>query len=60
MKRTYKFYVETRYVGSRVTEDIELDFDDDATEEEIESEVEEVYKDWMSNECEGGWEISKV
>ena len=58
MKRTYEFYVETRYVGSRVTDEIELQFDDDATEEEIEKEVEECWIEWRNENCEGGWKVS--
>ncbi|MBU0847357.1 hypothetical protein KKH23_09265 [Patescibacteria group bacterium] len=55
MKRTYEFYIETRYVGSRVTEKVELQFPDDATEEEIEDDVYEVWIKWKDENCVGGW-----
>ena len=51
----FEFSVGTRYVGSTVNDEVELEFNDDATEQEIEDEVEDYYKDWMSNEIDGGW-----
>lgn len=43
----FKFSVGTRYVGSTVYDELELQFDDDATDEEIEKESEECFQDWM-------------
>lgn len=55
MKLKFEFSIGTRYVGSDVKDEIELEFDDDATEQEIESQVEEVYKDWVWEQVDGGW-----
>jgi hypothetical protein len=55
MKRIYEFYVETKYIGSRVVEEVELEFDDDATEQEIEKEVDDIWTDWRSQNSDGGW-----
>jgi len=57
MKRTYLFTVSTRYVGSEVKDEIELNFEDDATEEEIEKELSETWCDWRNEQCDGGWEL---
>jgi hypothetical protein len=54
-KITFEFTVSTRYVGSEVKDEIELEFEDDATEEEIEKEVTEVWVDWRNEQCDGGW-----
>lgn len=54
-KITFEFSVSTHYVGSKVTEQVELEFEDDATEQEIEDEVSEYWVEWRNNECEGGW-----
>jgi len=57
MKRIYEFSVSTHYVGSEVSDKIELEFDDDATEEEIEKEVEDNWCDWRNEQCDGGWKL---
>ena len=57
MKRVYEFNIGTRYVGSEVVDEMEFDFDDDATEEEMEKEVEEYWLDWRNNNCDGGWRL---
>lgn len=53
----YEFTVSTRYVGSQSTEEYEIEVEDGATAEEIEIQVEAAYKDWVSNEIEGGWKL---
>lgn len=55
MKIKFEFNVRTRYVGSNVVEEMELEFDDDATEKEIEQQVEQAWIDWRNQEAEGGW-----
>lgn len=55
MKRKFKFWVETRYVNSKVEDTVALEFDDKATEEEIESVVEECWSEWRNEQCNGGW-----
>lgn len=57
MKRTYEFWVETRYVNSTVKDTIELEFSDNATAEEIDKEVEECWSEWRNEQCDGGWKI---
>jgi hypothetical protein len=47
--------VSTRYVGSKVEEEIEVYVDDDATEEEIEQAKEDTAREWMHGEIEWGW-----
>ena len=54
----FNFSIETCYVNSKSCEIIELQFDDDATEEEIEKEVEEIYTEWLFEHNYGGF--SKV
>ena len=54
-KIKFEFHVSTHFVNSTAKDIVELEFEDDATEEEIEDEVAEAYKDWMNNEVEGGW-----
>jgi hypothetical protein len=55
MKRKYEFQVRTWYINSTVKDVVELEFDDNATEEEIEKEVEEVWIEWRNNNCEDGF-----
>lgn len=60
IKKTYNFSIETNRVGSRVDDDIELQFDDDATEKEIEQQVTEIYTEWLFGQNNGGfYEIEK-
>jgi hypothetical protein len=54
---TYEFNVGTRYVGSTVKDETTLEFDDDATQEEIESIVEEAWIEWRNEQCDGGWKV---
>jgi len=49
MKRIYEFYVQTMYVGSRVTEEIELEFADNATEKEITEKTEQAWINWRND-----------
>lgn len=55
MKAKYEFWYCTRYVNSTVKDIIELDHDDDATEEEIEKEVNEALEYWTFQQIENGW-----
>lgn len=59
MKIKFEFSVSTRYVNSTVKDELELEFDDDATEEEIEKEVEATWLEWRNEQCEGGWKRLK-
>lgn len=54
--KTYRFHVQTLYVNSRVSEDVVLEFEDDATKEEIEQEIQDSYNIWRDQQLEGGWE----
>lgn len=55
MIKKYKFSVGTRYIKSDWTEEVELEFDDNATEEEIEKEVNEVFEEWVWENAETYW-----
>ena len=49
--------VGTRYVGSTVRDTFEIEFDDEATNDEINDEIEQLYIDFINNEIDGGWNI---
>ena len=51
----FKFSIATNYINSEWSEEVELHFDDDATEEEIENEVNEIYAEWLVEKNQGGW-----
>lgn len=55
MIKKYQFEVSTRYVGSGVKETIEIELDNDLTEEEIENEVQEYYEEWLMENSEQIW-----
>jgi hypothetical protein len=55
MTRKFNFSIATTYIRSEWKEVVELEFDDDATEEEIEKEVEEAYQLWLYEHNYGGW-----
>lgn len=47
----------TRYVGSTVKDNFEIEVDDNATEDEINDEIEQLWIDFSNNEIDGGWNI---
>lgn len=49
--------VGTRYVGSTVKDNFEIEVDDNATEDEINDEIEQLWIDFSNNEIDGGWNI---
>jgi divalent metal cation (Fe/Co/Zn/Cd) transporter len=49
--------VSTRYVGSTVKDNFEIEVDDNATEDEINKEIEQLWIDFSNNEIDGGWNI---
>ncbi len=53
MKRKFEFCIATNKVGSEQKETVELEFDDDLTESEIEDQANEVYKEWLFENNEG-------
>lgn len=55
MKIIFEFSVWTKYINSQVKENVELEFDDDATEDEIEDEVADIWDDWRNRQCDGYW-----
>jgi hypothetical protein len=57
MIKKVKFSISTHYVKSSYVEEQELEFDDDATEEQITEEIEEIYSEWLAEHTYGGWEI---
>lgn len=55
MTRSFKFSIATSLIPSDCVEVKELQFDDDATEEEIEEQVNEIYSEWVSAKNYGTW-----
>lgn len=47
--------VSTRYVGSKVEDEIEVYVDEDATEEEIQNAKEDAVRERMFDQIEWGW-----
>jgi divalent metal cation (Fe/Co/Zn/Cd) transporter len=60
MKIKIKALVSTRYVGSTVEDEFEIDVDDDSTEEEIEEIAESVTREWMFEQIDWGYKIEKL
>ena len=48
--------VSTRYVGSRVEDELEVYVDDNATEQEIETAKEDAAREWMFDQIDWGWQ----
>lgn len=48
--------VSTRYVGSRVEDELEVYVADDATEQEIETAKEDAAREWMFDQIDWGWQ----
>jgi divalent metal cation (Fe/Co/Zn/Cd) transporter len=59
MKIKIKALVSTRYVGSTVEDEFEIEVDDNSTEEEIQQIADEEVKQWMFEQIEWGYEIIK-
>lgn len=57
MKKKVKFSIATQYIKSSYEEEQELEFDDDATEEQITKEIEQIYSEWLTTHNYGGWQI---
>lgn len=59
MKKTLKVivHVSTNRVGSEVSDEIEVEVDDNATPDEIEDAVEFEAKEWMWNNVEFGFAV---
>lgn len=53
--RKYTFSIATKYVNSEWSEVVEFQFDDDATEGEIEDQVNELYTEWIFQQNYGGF-----
>ena len=52
-----EFWVSTNYVGSEYKETVEILVEEEATEKEIEDEIDYYYKDWVNNNTDQGWAI---
>jgi len=52
-----KFYVSTNYINSASEETVELEFDKDVSEEEMNKEINDCYQEWMHNELDMTWQI---
>lgn len=55
MKKKYIFTLSTNKVGSEQSEIMDFEFDDDASQYEIEDEVNNAYSEWMSENNYGGY-----
>jgi hypothetical protein len=55
MKKTYEFWAGTRYINSTVKERIEIEFDDNATEIDIDNTVDSIFNDWLPNNIDSGY-----
>ncbi len=53
--RKYKFSIATAYINSEWSEVVELEFDEDASEEDIEEQVNEIYQEWVNEKNYGSW-----
>jgi len=53
--KKFRFSIATNFVRSEWTEDVELQFDDDATPDEIISQVDEIYAEWLFDKNRGSW-----
>ena len=49
--------ISTRYVNSLVEESFEITVDDNATDDEINDEIEQLWIDFRASEVDGGWDI---
>ena len=55
MKKTYIFYAHGGYVGCEHQEEVELEFENNATEEEVYKQVCEVYDEWVNDVIDMSW-----
>lgn len=53
--KKFRFSIATNFVRSEWTEDVELEFDDDTTPDEIISQVDEIYTEWLFDKNRGSW-----
>lgn len=52
-----KVWCATKYASSAVKDVIEVEVDEEATEEEIDKAAEEAYYDWLGNNTDNGFAI---
>ena len=55
IQRKYRFSIATTYINSEWYEDVELEFDEDLTEDEIEQQVNDIYTEWLFEKNYGSW-----
>lgn len=53
--KKYYFSISTNKIGSETSDEVELQFDDDLTDEEIEKQVTEIYTGWLFENNYGGF-----
>jgi len=58
--RKYRFSIATTYIQSEYSQVMELQFDDDETEEEIEQQVDEIYTQWLFEHNQGGYRLIEI
>lgn len=56
MKVKLRFTVSTRYIHSKVSEELTVDIPDDLTDKEKDEYYEKIYGDWLLENIDGGWE----
>ena len=56
MTRKYKFTVDVGFVNATREEVVEIEFDGDEVEEQIEKIVQDAYESWVWEKVDGGWE----
>lgn len=58
--RKYRFSIATTYIQSEYSQVMELQFDDNDTEEEIEQQVDEIYTQWLFEHNQGGYRLIEI
>jgi hypothetical protein len=54
-----EFSVSTNIYGSRVSEIVEIEVEEDSSEDEIEKSIEEEFDFWLGENIDTNWEIIK-
>lgn len=56
--RKFEFCIATSKIGSEVKKEVDIDLEDDLTEEEVDNAVNEIYQEWLSANNTGFWKES--
>jgi len=55
LTKKFTFTLSTKYVGSDHSEEVEFEFDEDATQDDIDNQVSESYERWVLEHNCGNW-----